>query len=92
MRELEREINKDIRRIGHQVRKADALNTNNNKHYYQRLRLLRWLIMLKLIVKDMDYSQIADIWDETDRHMISCNKSTPKSSTLSEGEECGEKS
>lgn len=90
MLELEREINKDIRRIGHQIRKAEALNTNNNKHHFQRLRLLRWLIMLKLIVKDMDYSQIADIWAETDRHMI--KKSTPKSSTLSKGEECGEKS
>lgn len=87
MIELEREINKDIRRIGHQVKKAERHNTCDNKHYYQRLRLLRWLIMFKLAVKSMDDDQIGELYAEAGRHM---RANTPNISTSKEADS-GEK-
>lgn len=64
-----KEINRSIKKYGHQIVKAQKLNTTNNEHYRMRVRILRYLIMLKMLLLEMDADQIGELMLEADRKM-----------------------
>ena len=64
-----KEINRSIKKYAHQIVKAQKLNTTNNEHYRMRVRILRYLIMLKMLLLEMDADQIGELMLEADRKM-----------------------
>lgn len=64
-----KEINRSIKKYGHQIVKSQKLNTTNNEHYRMRVRILRYLIMLKMLLLEMDADQIGELMLEADRKM-----------------------
>lgn len=64
-----KEINRCIKKYVHQTIKAQKLNTTDNEHYRLRIRVLRYLIMLKILLREMDADQIGELMLEADRRM-----------------------
>ena len=64
-----KEINRCIKKYDHQTIKAQKLNTTDNEHYRLRIRVLRYLIMLKILLREMDADQIGELMLEADRRM-----------------------
>ena len=64
-----KEINRSIKKYAHQIVKAQKLNTTNNEHYRMRVRTLRYLIMLKMLLLEIDADQIGELMLEADRKM-----------------------
>lgn len=64
-----KEINRCIKKYAHQTIKAQKLNTTDNEHYRLRIRVLRYLIMLKILLREMDAEQIGELMLEADRRM-----------------------
>ncbi len=64
-----KEINRCIKKYAHQTIKAQKLNTTDNEHYRLRIRVLRYLIMLKILLREMDADQIGELMLEADRRM-----------------------
>ena len=64
-----KEINRSIKKYAHQIVKAQKLNTTNNEHYRMRVRILRYLIMLKMLLLEMDADQIGELMLEADSKM-----------------------
>lgn len=64
-----KDINRCIKKYAHQNIKAQKLNTTDNEHYRLRVKTLRYLIMLKMILADMDADQIGELIVEADRRM-----------------------
>lgn len=64
-----KEINRCIKKYAHQTIKAQKLNTTDNEHYSLRIRVLRYLIMLKILLREMDAEQIGELMLEADRRM-----------------------
>lgn len=54
-------INKYIKKYTHQVTKAEKLNTTDNAHYRERKAVLRYLLMLKMLMLDMDADMLGDL-------------------------------
>lgn len=64
-----KEINRCIKKYAHQTIKAQKLNTTDNEHYRLRIRTLRYLMMLKIILVEMDADQIGELMLEADRRI-----------------------
>lgn len=64
-----KEINRCIKKYAHQTIKAQKLNTTDNEHYRLRIRTLRYLIMLKILLVEMDADQIGELMLEADRRI-----------------------
>lgn len=64
-----KEINRCIKKYAHQTVKAQKLNTTDNEHYRLRIRVLRYLIMLKILLREMDAEQIGELMLEADRRI-----------------------
>lgn len=64
-----KEINRCIKKYAHQTVKAQKLNTTDNEHYRLRIRTLRYLMMLKILLVEMDADQIGELMLETDRRI-----------------------
>ena len=62
-----KEINRCIKKYAHQTIKAQKLNTTDNEHYRLRIRTLRYLMMLKILLVEMDAEQIGELMLEADR-------------------------
>lgn len=62
-----KEINRCIKKYAHQTVKAQKLNTTDNEHYRLRIRTLRYLMMLKILLVEMDADQIGELMLEADR-------------------------
>ena len=64
-----KEINRCIKKYAHQTIKAQKLNTTDNEHYRLRIRTLRYLMMLKILLVEMDADQIGELMLEADRRI-----------------------
>ena len=64
-----KEINRCIKKYAHQTVKAQMLNTTDNEHYRLRIRTLRYLMMLKILLVEMDADQIGELMLEADRRI-----------------------
>ena len=64
-----KEINRCIKKYAHQTIKAQKLNTTDNEHYRLRIRTLRYLMMLKILLVEMDADQIGELMLEADRKL-----------------------
>ena len=64
-----KEINRCIKKYAHQTIKAQKLNTTDNEHYRLRIRVLRYLMMLKILLVEMDADQIGELMLEADRRI-----------------------
>jgi hypothetical protein len=64
-----KEINRYIKKYAHQTVKAQKLNTTDNEHYRLRIRTLRYLMMLKILLVEMDADQIGELMLEADRRI-----------------------
>ncbi len=64
-----KEINRCIKKYAHQTIKAQKLNTTDNEHYRLRIRTLRYLMMLKILLVEMDAEQIGELMLEADRRI-----------------------
>lgn len=64
-----KEINRCIKKYAHQTVKAQKLNTTDNEHYRLRIRTLRYLMMLKILLVEMDADQIGELMLEADRRI-----------------------
>ena len=64
-----KEINRCIKKYAHQTVKAQKLNTTDNEHYRLRIRTLRYLMMLKILLVEMDADQIGELMPEADRRI-----------------------
>lgn len=64
-----KEINRCIKKYVHQTVKAQKLNTTDNEHYRLRIRTLRYLMMLKILLVEMDAEQIGELMLEADRRI-----------------------
>lgn len=64
-----KEINRCIKKYAHQTIKAQKLNTTDNEHYRLRIRTLRYLMMLKILLVEMDADQIGELMLEADRRV-----------------------
>ncbi|MBS7061307.1 MAG: hypothetical protein KH120_04635 [Eubacterium sp.] len=64
-----KEINRCIKKYAHQTVKAQKLNTTDNEHYRLRIRTLRYLMMLKILLVEMDADQIGELMLEADRKL-----------------------
>lgn len=64
-----KEINRCIKKYAHQTVKAQKLNTTDNEHYRLRIRTLRYLMMLKILLVEMDADQIGELILEADRRI-----------------------
>ena len=64
-----KEINRCIKKYAHQTTKAQKLNTTDNEHYRLRIRTLRYLMMLKILLVEMDADQIGELMLEADRRI-----------------------
>lgn len=64
-----KEINRCIKKYVHQTVKAQKLNTTDNEHYRLRIRTLRYLMMLKILLVEMDADQIGELMLEADRRI-----------------------
>lgn len=64
-----KEINRCIKKYAHQTAKAQKLNTTDNEHYRLRIRTLRYLMMLKILLVEMDADQIGELMLEADRRI-----------------------
>lgn len=64
-----KEINRCIKKYAHQTVKAQKLNTTDNEHYRLRIRTLRYLMMLKILLVEMDADQIGELMVEADRRI-----------------------
>ena len=64
-----KEINRCIKKYSHQTVKAQKLNTTDNEHYRLRIRTLRYLMMLKILLVEMDADQIGELMLEADRRI-----------------------
>lgn len=64
-----KEINRCIKKYAHQNIKAQKLNTTDNEHYRLRIRTLRYLMMLKILLVEMDADQIGELMLEADRRI-----------------------
>lgn len=64
-----KEINRCIKKYAHQTVKAQKLNTTDNEHYRLRIRTLRYLMMLKILLVEIDADQIGELMLEADRRI-----------------------
>lgn len=64
-----KEINRCIKKYAHQTVKAQKLNTTDNEHYRLRIRTLRYLMMLKILLVEMDADEIGELMLEADRRI-----------------------
>lgn len=64
-----KEINRCIKKYAHQTIKAQKLNTTDNEHYRLRIRTLRYLMMLKILLVEMDADQIGELMLAADRRI-----------------------
>lgn len=64
-----KEINRCIKKYAHQTVKAQKLNTTDNEHYRLRIRTLRYLMMLKILLVEMDADQIGELMLKADRKL-----------------------
>ena len=64
-----KEINRCIKKYAHQTVKAQKLNTTDNEHYRLRIRTLRYLMMLKILLVEMDADQLGELMLEADRRI-----------------------
>ena len=64
-----KEINRCIKKYAYQTVKAQKLNTTDNEHYRLRIRTLRYLMMLKILLVEMDADQIGELMLEADRKL-----------------------
>ena len=64
-----KEINRCIKKYAHQTVKAQKLNTTDNEHYRLRIRTLRYLMMLKILLVEMDADQMGELMLEADRRI-----------------------
>ena len=65
-----KEINRCIKKYAHQTIKAQKLNTTDNEHYRLRIRTLRYLMMLKILLVEMDADQIGELMLEAEYWLI----------------------
>ena len=64
-----KEVNRCIKKYAHQTVKAQKLNTTDNEHYRLRIRTLRYLMMLKILLVEMDADEIGELMLEADRRI-----------------------